>query len=844
MSRFLFILLLFEATILVANVKTIQVEKISIYNEAEEKYFCVILEIPGYLDVIKYELDIEVKDYSQNTYGHFLLPTGDDKLLWCGRFKKTKKSKLSVKLFSFYSVFELPEVFEVNIDFPPATKEFFNTRVVWKEARNLLQEKYLAQIKNNFLKHSRFRKKNYSKNILFEEEKNIDIETLKTFQLPSSFLPPNDFPITYSMEKIIPNEYLFLHFGLAKNIFSLTKTISSYDDDLLSLFSANGRDHSTTTKLLNTLALNSDEKENKSSGESLIGWVISDVGFIASDFYFDQGNSFGLIANVKSQFLLNYQLKKYFKKAISEGAQQTIKIYNQISYKKIINTKKGIYSYSCYIGKFFVVCNSEIMLQKIIKSAMTRKKTIAKENDFRLTRSIFKLDEEKAFAYISQAYLQKLSSPRYKISEYRRSQCVENLTFLKHEISEHYANYQVFPKTVLRMLHNCPEKGKYSIVQGTPVCSIHNRTGYLTSIDEVSVDKITEKEKTHYEQFRKFYGQKKEIISPLAFRIKKEKQLQIDVFTPSKNSTFKDFEKYLLHTNTKLSKALIPEVFLYVTLSCNVDKLIASPEVQNYLDRIKISYIENLLPYLGKEVSFYLCDNNVSFSPNVTSLSDVLPALVSLPFYVTVALKNSKELLDFNEMIWNIRNIGNVAIVKEFYNKKFYYEIHSYVDSSKYTLYLLIDKGMLVIANKKTTIHSFITNKVKRTLGKKKNLSLFFSASKLQKARNFLRGEAKNLALKKCMNNMVTKEILLRFFPKKTINENILRMYGCAEMVCPTHGKYIFENNAMRCSIHGTKLMPQEIYSNNKHTWPDTSIDLNFTKKGFMLEMKIQGAKN
>ncbi|WP_372370259.1 hypothetical protein [Candidatus Uabimicrobium sp. HlEnr_7] len=861
----------------------VTIDTISYYSVNEEKFFCATIEIKGIEVEAIADMDIVVEDKSGQTYAHFLSPyTAESSseehtlknIYWYGRFVGEGKISLDVMLRSFFAK-EIFHSFATTLKLPKNVDTQQDIPKRWAMARNLTYRKYLRQQRDEFIEHSLINSaqrfgipvevapyllSGQSQEVLYdiEDTKTININDVEGLQVKNGGSDNSNVP-TFLMTNIVPKDYYFLHFTSAKGIFGLTNKLSKCEDPLVTQLTATGRSSDFFEKMLKTLAITFDKDSEDSGGgfgQSLVDWVVADVGLVGSDFLFSEGSSYAIIVHVKSQFLLNFQLKKYFAKAVKQGAMSFTKRFKGIAYRKITNRDKSINSHSCYVQNFLVLSNSENMIKKII--ATTPDKSLTSTNDFKNCRAIFKAvpEKEQAFAYVSRDYLHKINSPRYAISHYRRTMCMQNLRFLHYESLEHYSSYKEFPGS-LEIPANmyCASGGKYTQSKTKPMCSVHNHLSYLTPVDETTPKTISKNEQDAYTKFRKsFYGQENELLSPIAIQIRKADNLNVRVFSPAASYTlFKDLPKYLTRSNEKILKTYLPNVFFSTNLSCNLDKIIENRKVKKYLQQMRIPHLHSLLPNLGKELSLYLCDGDLLFVPQLNrdvDITTLLPAFAALPFYSTITINDASEVQRKLDTIirdikkyQSIDNEIDLRVIKEQHNEQMYYAFQLKYRSLQYSLFLRVQENFIVVSNKQDIIISFVEEKVESFMAKANNFEVFFSANKMAKIRSHMKWD--DSLLKECAINMNMLEIIARFFPEKKLANIKDKMYGYTEIVCPQEGKYARDFYRFKCDIHGTNLLPQRRMpsSSVKTAWPDTYANLNFTDQGFMLEIHLQGAK-
>ncbi|BBM81894.1 DUF3352 domain-containing protein [Candidatus Uabimicrobium amorphum] len=869
----------------------VKVGNISYYALQQQRFFCVELDVIDSTPDLVAEMDIVVEDSSQKTYSHFLL-RGEEwpdfvsqnpqtsRLYWIGRFSEEGKILVDTTLLPFFSENTF-HAFSQTLELPKEATQNKALPSMWAMARNASYSRYLRQQRNDYIEHSlvssasRFRIPvqvspyllgENIRNISYTKtsEKNIDIVQVEGLR-PYEKFPVKDKNIpTFLMTNIVPKDYYFLHFTSAKGIFNLVDKLGKCQDNLLTQFTTTGRSSSFFEKMLQTLAISFDNSESDSGGgglgKSLLDWVIADMALVGSDFLLSEGSSYALIVHVKSQFLLDFQLKKYFSQAVKNGATSLSKRYRGISYRKIVDTKKGINSHSCYINNFLVLSNSETMIKNIIST--TPPKSLARTNDLLKARSVFAANpqKEQAFLYISRDHLYKINSPQYTISSYRRAMCRDNLRFLQYELLESYSNHRRMPKdlAIPEEMH-CADGGKYVLRYAKPTCTVHNHLGYLTPVDETLPRTVYESEHSAYAKFRdSFYGQENEFLSPIAMRIPESKELSAEIFSPAASyALFKNLPKYLINDNQRILKTYLPNVFFAANLSCNMDKVLEDPKVKKYLQQLRVPHLHALLPNLGKQLSLYVCDDDLLFVPQIDAkfydISTFMPAFVTLPFYSTITIKNPMELeRKLQAIIWDIKKYHSIEneiqlnVVKEEYHGKKCYIFKFKYRSVQYSLFLVIKENFLVVTNKRDVAFAFIDDKVDSFMAQANNLEIFVSPKKINKIRENLKWEAGDHIRQECTYNMHMLEVVGRFFPEKTLANIQDTMYGYSEIVCPQGGKYTRHFHRLRCDVHGTNLLSKrKIQPDSVNAvWPDTSVDLNFTDQGFIVKIHLQGAKN
>lgn len=213
-----------------------------------------------------------------------------------------------------------------------------------------------------------------------------------------------------------------------------------------------------------------------------------------------------------------------------------------------------------YIHENVLVVSTGKKLLSMSKKSMNSKKSLRAVDNFRYARNRLKAtkkEDEQLFIYLSDYWLINFVSPRWRINTKRCAEadarirmtellkCVvkaekglkelPKLNELKQQFSDH--------KVITWFLNNLEEKdGK---LFDRAIGGLYNQT----PIDELPFDKVSKKEKSFYEDFKRVYRGRWEQIDPLAFQIVKTDQLfktRLYISPISRRSFYRETQNLLL----------------------------------------------------------------------------------------------------------------------------------------------------------------------------------------------------------------------------------------------------------------------------------------------------------
>ena len=270
------------------------------------------------------------------------------------------------------------------------------------------------------------------------------------------------------------------------------------------------------------------------------------VAIAASDPLFVDGTDVSMLFHVESATILSGALATFEARAREERADLEAGTY-QLGDVTVgtLTTPDGVHrQHRATLGEVLILSNSRRAMERFVAVQQGEAKPLAKSGDFRYMRALypFSKTEEDGFAFLGDAFVAHVTSPRIKIAQARRTEARADLLALNHAAllfgwlegrppkgTDELVASKLMGKAELRdmdgrRLHLDPARGAHSAYWGRPVA--------MRPLLEVDVDKVTEAERLAYERFAQTYQRYwRGFIDPIAIRIRRGvdgKRLSVD----------------------------------------------------------------------------------------------------------------------------------------------------------------------------------------------------------------------------------------------------------------------------------------------------------------------------
>ncbi|HQB39531.1 MAG TPA: hypothetical protein PL053_09690 [Deltaproteobacteria bacterium] len=694
------------------------------------------------------------------------------------------------------------------------------------------------------------------------------------------------------LASLIPQDQYAVFFSDINKQIELEELMEEWGGNLLNQAAASAQDYKVRSKISRQLCLTSS---------LLTKWlgdrVIAGMAFTGNDPFLKEGTAFTVLMTLKNEKRFRKHLDGKHDEAVAKsGAKRFETVIDGRTVKGVRTDDRSISSYVAYLDGTAVVSNSLNGIRNILNARNGKAVSLAQADDFRYMRTIFPqgANEEDIFIYLSDAHIRQLVSPRSKIGEARRMQCAANLGLI--------ANARLWFVTEKRReptmqelekggylgaaKPTCPDHGHYSIDKdGRPTCSIHNRTGQLTPLTEIPLEKVTKDEAGQYNEFVRDYNRYwTQFFDPIGIRIKMGRDIRIQtVILPLiENSWYDGLTAFAgRKPGTLTEHMLLPRTIVSLRGSL--------PD--NWLKdkRLKDEYEEYLhtrgmnLDWVGKEVSLNLCDGHALFSASNQAVGELmgrgmgrnatktmvvsyLMSALNLPTYMAVKVNDPLQAEKSIPALFGSM-MGRKSRSDEFYVETYAVEDHRgkpvYVANYnlwiiKLRLYSAVIDDRLVTASRRDIITDLMDRYAQkgdaRPAGQEGSLEMSVYRSAFKDFAEHVNIGWQEEMRRACHSNIPLASIMMEGLgtPEEKLAGSIQQLRGY-EPYCPSGGKYAVlpGSKTVGCSIHGTPhnpRQPAESPADSRTMQLLNSIEkinarLAFTPEGLMTTVVIRRKK-
>ena len=306
----------------------------------------------------------------------------------------------------------------------------------------------------------------------------------------------------------VPEECFYLRFGNFLNYLWFRDLNKKWDGDLGNMLTRRGIDRASSLRTQQQLSL------RESALAKILGpQVIADAAIIGLDPYVQHGAGIGILFQAKNNFLLNQDLMKQRREALSkypEAGESTLKIAEQeVSF---IGTDDGrVRSYYVQTKDFHLVTTSSTLVQRFVEAGQGTG-SLANLASFRNARREISLQrEDDLFAFVSPLFFQNLCSPRYRIELQRRVRSAResNLIALAKLVAlqEGLESQKLEELVEANYLpHGFAKRLDESLLEETDAGTVDTKRGalgFFVPVADISVGQIAKSELIAYQKFHR-----------------------------------------------------------------------------------------------------------------------------------------------------------------------------------------------------------------------------------------------------------------------------------------------------------------------------------------------------
>jgi hypothetical protein len=472
-------------------------------------------------------------------------------------------------------------------------------------------------------------------------------------------------PKVFPVAGLIPYDNYYCHFSSISKEIAASDLFKQWGGSLLRAMTVSARDSDLPSRYMNQLCV------DLSALTRLFGdFVIGEVAITGGDPFMKEGTDVALIIQVKSRRIFNRITNGYANGVLraNRDARASESKYEGITIRSIVTPDRRISSHSAYLGEYKVNSNSMDTLKLIIDTFAKRRKSMADNLDLQYMRTIFPgtAAAEDGFIYLSDSFIRKLLSPRWKIEAQRRIVCQNHLRMIANAGTMYRSEMRKKPsietligeKYLSKKVTRCPDRGTYSLDEsGRAFCTVHNCLQYCTPISNISFDKVAEMEARDYSQFVERYGRYwSRFFDPIGIRLRLGDRIEAEtcILPLIENSIYNQLREIIggepVHLN---SQVLTDHTIVSITSKLGIE----SNQVNNiprWIQREIFFTPPEISKWIGESLSVAFYDSDVLFTFAEEGMGmfgggrdlegqiavGLIASSVNLPLYFVIELKD------------------------------------------------------------------------------------------------------------------------------------------------------------------------------------------------------------
>ncbi len=643
----------------------------------------------------------------------------------------------------------------------------------------------------------------------------------------------------------------------------LMELSEEWGESFLRMFQISARDHHLSQRYEDQLCIRRNALSKLFADE-----VIEEFAVTGSDFFIAEGTDLSLIFRLKRPDVFRSVAEGWLTASRKQWPELTVQEFNYRGHQVAARytPDRTVSSFVVYQGEYAIFSNSHRAIRRIIDTTLGRSPSLSEQLDYQYVTTMLppQNQENTAYLFCSEAFLKHLISPEFKIAEKRRLQAFTNLVMLNNASLFYRMEEGRSPKSLSDLSEGNfvdlsrivdPSGGAYAFdaARDTATSSLYNRIKYLTPILELNVLKVSQQERTEYEQYKRRYEARwRDYFDPIAIRISTGPSVKLETLVlPFANSgIYGTFRRWLDDRPQPLDDAqfaasAVASVALVPGRKRVGDLLRLVPGVSETLEANPT--LTNLA-WLGDRVTLHFCDDDTilevdptrlkplkSFFPlsvRQQALATAAITATNLPVYATVAVEDqekAKRLLDelTSRVFLHGDPSGDLPTNLDAYRLPAYQDHPVYVLSfqfyaAKVRLYLSLIQGRLVAATERETLQQVIDAAAKKPQAKAEpaHALLRINFRAMVKLKEDLQIYWAEKARKAAHRNIMPLYTLVKLYDVSIEDANKIAdaKYGVTYF-CPGGGKY--EYDAARDQVTST------IFGNRRNARQQVSLDDN-----------------
>jgi hypothetical protein len=697
------------------------------------------------------------------------------------------------------------------------------------------------------------------------------------------------FPVT----DLIPYDNYYCHFSSISKEIAASDLFKQWGGSLLRAITVSARDSDLPSRYMNQLCV------DLSALTRLFGdFVIGEVAITGGDPFMKEGTDVALIIQVKSRRIFDRITNGYANVVLraNQDAQASQSEYEGVSIRSIVTPDRRVSSHSAYLGEYKVNSNSMDTLKLIIDTFAKKRKSMADNLDLQYMRTIFPgtAAAEDGFIYLSDSFIRKLLSPRWKIEAQRRIVCQNHLRMIANAGTMYRSEMRkkasietlIQEKYLSEKVTRCPDRGTYSLDEsGRAFCTVHNCLQYCTPISSVSFSKVADVEVKDYRQFVERYSRYwSRFFDPIGIRLRLGDRIEAEtcIMPLIENSIYNQLREIIGGEPVRLdSQVLTDHTIVSITSKLGIE----SNQVNNMRRWIQkeISFLTpEISKWIGESLSVAFYDSDVLFTfaeegmgmfggwMNLEGqiVTGLIASSVNLPLYFVIELK------DENLAKTSIRRIVR-AVQWRFASQNrgglFSFGVEPYAAGEykgheintlalqlfviKFRLHYAIASNRFILSTKRYVLEEVLDSidrmQASTDTETTANLHLKIQPRAFDRLRPITRLGWQERMRSACLMNIEPVRVLVECHnaTEQTLNEVSRKVEGVT-LRCPSGGSYIndSERNIVYCSVHGNNSYPRQPVQMTENEgildfigrMIDFSVEFKFTEEGIMTKLAFE----
>jgi hypothetical protein len=726
-------------------------------------------------------------------------------------------------------------------------------------------------------------------------ERNVPITVLKGPDIkshPFDKMIEGRRPEVFPIASLVPYDNYYCHFTSISKEIAASDLIKQWGTSLLRSITVTARDSDCPTRYSDQLCI------DVSALTRLFGdMVIGEIAITGGDPFLREGTDLALVIEVKSGKVFETMMKGHARRALSGNAdaKASESEYAGVSISSIVTPDRRISSHSAYLGSYKVYSNSMDTLRLIIDTYGKRRKSMAENLDLQYMRTIFPgtAEAEDGFIYLSDSFIRKLLSPKWKIEGQRRIICQTHLRMIANAATMYRQEMRkgASVKTLIDAQYlsekatRCPDGGSYSLDEsGRAFCTVHNCLQYCTPIASVPIDRAAQSEADDYKEFvRRYNDFWSRFFDPIGIRLRLGHSVEVEtcILPLIENSMYNQLREVIGGEPVALKSRLLTErtvVSVAGKLSLDRDTLggiyrrwefvsLGLPRMEECLgDSVSLNFYDSDVLFTFAEEGMGLFGGWMGLEEQI--VVGLIASAINLPIYAVLELKDDEQTKTLiRGMLGGIRrraaqDRGQMfrGFSVETYSAGEYkgHEIETValrLFVVKFRLHYAIVSGRLIVSTKRYALEKALDSlaKLQARGGSEPlaNLQLNIRPRAVDKLRPIVKMGWQERMREACLKNIEPVRILVECHgaTEQTLNETSRKVEGVT-LRCPSGGAYEHdsERDIVYCSVHGNHNHPrQPVEVKDNEGLPafidrmkDFSVDFRFTSEGIMTKVAFE----